>query len=90
VYGATGFTGKLVAEYISAHPSLPSDFKWCVAGRSRSKLEALVNEIDLETAKVANWRGAPPPAVVVVDSTDDEALESLALSAKVIVTTVGP
>ena len=41
--GATGYTGKLCAEYITI--SLPTDLKWAVAGRSRSKLSALVDEL---------------------------------------------
>jgi short subunit dehydrogenase-like uncharacterized protein len=39
VFGATGYTGKLTAEYITT--KLPTDLKWALAGRSRSKLEAV-------------------------------------------------
>jgi short subunit dehydrogenase-like uncharacterized protein len=42
VFGATGYTGKLTAEYIAA--KLPTDLKWAIAGRSRSKLEAVAAE----------------------------------------------
>jgi short subunit dehydrogenase-like uncharacterized protein len=38
VFGATGFTGKLVAEYISRAPDRP---RWAIAGRNQAKLEAL-------------------------------------------------
>jgi short subunit dehydrogenase-like uncharacterized protein len=38
VFGATGFTGKLVAEYLAGHPDKP---RWAVAGRNRAKLDAL-------------------------------------------------
>lgn len=41
--GATGHTGKLCAEYITT--SLPTDLKWAVAGRSYSKLSALIDGI---------------------------------------------
>ena len=43
VFGATGYTGKLCAEYIAE--SLPTDVKWAVAGRSHSKLDAVVEEV---------------------------------------------
>lgn len=41
--GATGYTGRLCAEYITR--KLPTDLKWAVAGRSASKLSAIVNEL---------------------------------------------
>lgn len=42
VFGATGYTGKLTAEYIAK--SLPSDLRWALAGRTASKLEAVAAE----------------------------------------------
>jgi short subunit dehydrogenase-like uncharacterized protein len=39
VFGATGYTGKLIAEYIVKH--LPTNLKWALVGRSESKLEAV-------------------------------------------------
>jgi hypothetical protein len=39
VFGATGYTGKLTAQYISSH--MPTDIKWAIAGRSETKLEAV-------------------------------------------------
>jgi short subunit dehydrogenase-like uncharacterized protein len=42
VFGATGYTGKLTAEYITTQ--LPTDLKWAIAGRSRGKLEAVAAE----------------------------------------------
>jgi hypothetical protein len=41
--GATGYTGKLVAEWITTH--LPDDLKWAVAGRNAKKLQAVVDEL---------------------------------------------
>ena len=38
LFGATGFTGRLVAEYLARSPDRP---RWAIAGRSRAKLEAL-------------------------------------------------
>lgn len=39
LFGATGYTGKLTAEYIAK--SLPTNIKWAIAGRSSNKLEAV-------------------------------------------------
>jgi short subunit dehydrogenase-like uncharacterized protein len=90
VYGATGFTGTLVASYLAAHPSLPNDFKWCIAGRSEAKLKKLRAELDKETASLATWRGSALPELVAADASSPESLASLASSAKVVLTTVGP
>jgi short subunit dehydrogenase-like uncharacterized protein len=77
VYGATGFTGQLVAEYLAArYPSL----NWAMAGRSQSKLEAVRAGV-----------GAPDTVpVIVADASDPASLAALAEKADVIVTTVGP
>ena len=44
VLGATGYTGKLCAEYIST--SLPTNLKWAIAGRSEKKLLAIKDELE--------------------------------------------
>lgn len=41
--GATGYTGKIVAEWISTH--LPTDLKWAIAGRNTRKLESVIDEL---------------------------------------------
>jgi short subunit dehydrogenase-like uncharacterized protein len=41
--GATGYTGKLCAEWISIN--LPTDLKWAIAGRNAKKLQAVVDEL---------------------------------------------
>jgi hypothetical protein len=41
--GATGYTGKLVAEWISTH--LPEDLKWAIAGRNAKKLQGVVDDL---------------------------------------------
>lgn len=43
VFGATGYTGRLCAEYIST--SLPTDLKWAVAGRSEKKMVAMMDDL---------------------------------------------
>ena len=41
VYGATGFTGRLVAEYLNNQYGVNGDVKWAMAGRSQAKLESV-------------------------------------------------
>jgi short subunit dehydrogenase-like uncharacterized protein len=41
--GATGYTGKLTAEWISAN--LPGDLRWAIAGRDAKKLQIVIDEL---------------------------------------------
>lgn len=81
VYGATGYTGRLVAEYLNTHyGSSPGAPKWAMAGRSAEKLAAVRDEI-----------GAPADTPLVVANADDPAdLEAMCARTKVVLTTVGP
>src|SRR3990167_4990157 len=81
VYGATGFTGRLVAEYLAAHyASRPDAPKWAMAGRSADKL-----------AEVRALVGAPEDTpLVVADASDPASLDAMAARAQVVLTTVGP
>ncbi|QFT76666.1 trans-acting enoyl reductase family protein [Erythrobacter sp. THAF29] len=81
VYGATGYTGRLVAEYLDKHYRDRDDGpKWAMAGRSLEKLEAVRDEI-----------GAPKDTpLVVADADDAAALEEMCKRTKVVLTTVGP
>lgn len=79
VYGATGYTGRLVAEYL-AHHYQGKGPKWAMAGRSAAKL-----------AQVRDLIGAPADTPLVVANSDDPAsMQALAESTRVVVTTVGP
>lgn len=79
VYGATGFTGRLVAEYL-ADKYTQSDIKWAMAGRSEEKLTSVRDEI-----------GAPSDTpFVVADAEDLDSLKAMVASTKVVITTVGP
>ena len=62
VYGATGFTGQLVAEYLAAHYRGRSDPKWAMAGRSLEKLAAVRDAI-----------GAPADTALIVADAGDPA-----------------
>ena len=80
VYGATGYTGRLVAEYLCQEYGNDSNLRWAMAGRSQSKLEAVRDEI-----------GAPSSTPLVVADTEDLAsLKAMVERTKVVLTTVGP
>ena len=81
VFGATGYTGKYTAEHITT--SLPTDFKWAVAGRSEGKLKQLVEELRSLNAD----RAQPGVEVAQLEKSD---LVNLAKKTKVLITTVGP
>ncbi|MBB1031801.1 saccharopine dehydrogenase [Dietzia sp. SLG310A2-38A2] len=82
LYGATGFTGGLVADYLLRN--IPEGGAWAVAGRSRVKLDALVARLSAEMPDV------PAPGVVVADTEDPASLADMARAARVVITTVGP
>src|SRR3569832_1874525 len=48
-YGATGFTGQLVAEYLAAHYKNDASLKWAMAGRSLDKLKSVRDAIGAPT-----------------------------------------
>ncbi|MFP5441439.1 MAG: saccharopine dehydrogenase family protein [Gammaproteobacteria bacterium] len=82
LFGATGFTGGLVAEYL-ARASTRESFRWAVAGRSPEKLD----EVRRRIAAIA------PEAKVgslIADVDDRDALAAMAGSTAVLITTVGP
>jgi short subunit dehydrogenase-like uncharacterized protein len=80
VYGATGFTGQLVAEYLAAHYKNDKDLKWAMAGRSLDKLKSVRDAV-----------GAPPDTpLIVADSADEASLKAMVDQAKVVISTVGP
>lgn len=77
IFGATGFTGQLAAEYLAEH--LPADARWAIAGRSAQRLE-----------DVRDGLGLPGLPILVADSSDPVALAEIAESTRVVITTVGP
>jgi short subunit dehydrogenase-like uncharacterized protein len=80
VYGATGFTGQLVAEYLAAHYKGDANLKWAMAGRSREKL-----------ASVRDAIGAPADTpLIVADAGDPASMKAMVAQAKSIISTVGP
>lgn len=76
VYGATGYTGRLVAEYLKDKAGL----KWAMAGRSLTKLQ--------EVRELIGASADTP--LVVADADDPASLDAMAKRTKVVLTTVGP
>ncbi len=80
VYGATGYTGRLVAEYLNNQYGVNSDVVWAMAGRSQEKLEAVRDEMGIP-------KDVP---LIVADASNPESVKSMVESTKVVLTTVGP
>jgi short subunit dehydrogenase-like uncharacterized protein len=80
VYGATGFTGQLVAEYLAEHYRGDRDLKWAMAGRSLDKL-----------ASVRDAIGAPADTpLIVADASDPGSLKAMIDQTRSVISTVGP
>lgn len=82
LWGATGFTGGLVAEYFAKNAG--NGIKWALAGRSRERLEKVKSKLvslnpDLDSLPL-----------VIADSGDMESVESMTSSTRVVLSTVGP
>jgi short subunit dehydrogenase-like uncharacterized protein len=78
VHGATGFTGRLVIEYLLSRPG--TGLRWAMGGRSAAKLAAVRDEV-----------GAPADTpLVVTDSADPASLAALIAQTRLVLTTVGP
>ncbi len=76
LFGATGFTGGLTADYLAAHA--PEGLRWAIAGRNPEKLEAVRQRLGSDVG------------VLVADAADAAALSDVARQARVVMSTVGP
>src|SRR5947199_7123978 len=80
VYGASGFTGQFVAEYLASRYANDRDLKWAMAGRSLEKL-----------ASVRDAIGAPADTpLIAADAADAASLQAMIDQTKSVLTTVGP
>ena len=80
VYGATGFTGRLVAEYLNNQYGVNGEVVWATAGRSLSKLEQVRDEMEISN----------DVPLVVADSSDIDSINAMVERTAVVCTTVGP
>ncbi|MDE2149572.1 MAG: saccharopine dehydrogenase NADP-binding domain-containing protein [Gammaproteobacteria bacterium] len=82
LFGATGFTGRLTADYLARHA--PASCRWALAGRDRARLAAVREQlVTLEPA-------CAELPLLTADVNDPAALQRLARCARVVITTVGP
>jgi len=82
VWGATGFTGRLVMEYMHETYGVDGDVRWAVGARSADKLAAVKRQVLGDDAdKVPD---------IIADSNDEESLKALVTATRSICTTVGP
>jgi short subunit dehydrogenase-like uncharacterized protein len=82
LFGATGFTGGLTADYLAEHA--PAGLRWALAGRSLDKLERVREDLATRHPAAADLE------LIVADAADRAALDVVAGRAKVVATTVGP
>ncbi|WP_153397889.1 saccharopine dehydrogenase family protein [Ornithinicoccus halotolerans] len=82
LFGATGFTGGLAADYLAAH--LPASARWAIAGRDRARLDAVGERLLRGSPR------APVPERLHADVSDGDSLRAVAGSTRVVATTVGP
>ena len=80
VFGATGFTGKLVVEYLVERYLGNPEIKWALAGRNLEKLKS-----------VAKSKNVPDDiCLFTADSNDKTSVENLVSKTRCILTVVGP
>ena len=82
IMGASGFTGRLVAEYLLGHG--PQGLRWAMAGRNATKLE------EVRTELATRFPAAADIPILTADSLDPAAMNNLAQQTTVVATTVGP
>ncbi|MGC4110864.1 MAG: saccharopine dehydrogenase NADP-binding domain-containing protein [Nocardioides sp.] len=86
--GATGFTGRLTAEYLARHA--PSGLRWGLAGRNQEKLEGVRDHLaGLDSDGTAGEDLGDLP-LLAADVDDEASLQDVARRAAVVITTVGP
>lgn len=76
VFGATGFTGRLVAEYMHNHG--PKGLRWAIAGRDQTKLDLVKKALGLSVP------------ILIADAKNKADLRAIARQTRVVCTTVGP
>lgn len=82
LFGATGFAGRLTAEYLARHA--PPGFRWALAGRNATKLAAVRDRLAAVDPALA---GLP---LLSADVGDTASLKIVAENARVVISTVGP
>ena len=82
VWGATGFTGRLVAEYLALTYGVGRELRWAIAGRSADKLASIASMVSESQAEELPQ--------LLADINDPDSIDQLVQKTRVICTTVGP
>lgn len=80
VYGATGFTGQLIAEYLAARDTKREQIRWAMAGRSLDKLKRIRDAI----------RAPADTSLVVADASNPISLTAMLRQTRSVISNVGP
>ncbi|MDT0594135.1 saccharopine dehydrogenase family protein [Glaciecola petra] len=81
LFGATSFVGEILTRYMQENYPVGGRIKWAIAGRSEGKLSKL---------KASLGDAAANLDIIVANTDDDESIEALVTSTKVVISTVGP
>jgi short subunit dehydrogenase-like uncharacterized protein len=81
LWGASGFTGRLVAEHLFKVYGVSGDLSWAIAGRNQQKLEHIRTGLGADAAQIP---------ILIGNSDDVESLAAIARRTRVVCTTVGP
>ena len=79
VFGATGFVGRILCEYLLDQIGVNGAVKWAIASRSQAKLNTLVSTL-----------GASSLPQIIADVTDEASLRHICAQTQVVISTVGP
>jgi short subunit dehydrogenase-like uncharacterized protein len=85
IWGASGFTGKLTAEYLLGRYGIGGELNWAIGGRNQAKLEAVRKAMGEETGVASDEL-----PIIVGDSQDESFLAEMVARTKVVCSTVGP
>ena len=80
IFGASGFTGKLVVEYALEKYTDDKSVSWAIAGRNKTKLHQLKDEMNIPD----------DVGIFIVESDDQNSIEEMLAQTKCVLTTVGP
>ncbi len=80
VFGATGFVGRILCQYLIAQVGVNGSVKWAIASRSQAKLDALVSTLETSSSLPQ----------IIADVSDEASLRDLCVQTQVVISTVGP
>ncbi len=83
IYGATGFTGGLVAKYFASHVR-QHDFKWTIAGRNKTALASLIEALSAIEPSLSKMKP------IIANSNDSVSMSDLVEKTRLVISTVGP